>query len=217
MTARKMKRSRHLFIIRPEIIQLADQEEVRATLRDLKEMGLYHLPYNEDVYLQMNSKDFDMSATSDKMVYGPLNGDIEKTKAFLYRDGRAVDLVKEVPGGKSLWMIVSILRDLLIVVLATKNAEKTTTKDKLAHLGIGKSKGRFHYTTTISLPSILPDDPTNPPKGGTKAPHLRRGHIRHQKFGKDNSQEKLIWIAPIFVNADPDFVNQRRAYNILGH
>jgi hypothetical protein len=49
----------------------------------------------------------------------------------------------------------------------------------------------------------------------SKAPHLRRGHIRQrQHYGPGNHFVKKIWIAPVFVNADPDFVNQRAAYNV---
>lgn len=108
------------------------------------------------------------------------------------------------------------LRKLLIVLLATRNAIKTRTKDKLLSLGIGKRKysnDRPIYTTTISLPT-LPNPEHDPiPTGIPKRPHLRRGHIRNQKYGPRLSFTKAIWIEPCFINTDDSFVSPRAAYN----
>jgi hypothetical protein len=80
-----------------------------------------------------------------------------------------------------------LLRALLIVLLATRNVVKTTKQNKLAKLGIGKRnfRNRFDYTTTISFPADLEDDPDHPGSGdwsGTAfapgpypAPALRAG------------------------------------------
>jgi hypothetical protein len=39
-------------------------------------------------------------------------------------------------------------------------------------------------------------------EGNTQiSPHIRRGHFRHQRYGIDNLKIKLIFIAPVFVNA----------------
>lgn len=110
------------------------------------------------------------------------------------------------------------LCNFLIAMLATRNAVKERREDKLAKLGIGKRKykHRFRYTTTISLPrdSEMESDPDHPPGKG-KAPHLRRGHIRrNQRYGPKNAFVRAVWIAPVFVNADPDFVSERGAYNV---
>jgi hypothetical protein len=108
--------------------------------------------------------------------------------------------------------------DFLIAMLATRNTVKRTTVDKLAKLGIGKhkSKHRFTHTTTISLPrpEDIEDDHEHKPTGLHKAPHLRRGHIRHQHYGPKNTYIKRVWIAPVFVNADPYFVSAREGYNV---
>lgn len=108
------------------------------------------------------------------------------------------------------------LRKLLIVLLATRNAIKTRTKDKLLALGIGKRKyanDRPLYTTTISLPRIIESEHDPIPTGIPKRPHLRRGHIRKQKYGPRLSFMKAIWIKPCFINTDDDFVSPRFAYN----
>jgi hypothetical protein len=107
------------------------------------------------------------------------------------------------------------VEQLLIVLLATKNAHKITRVDKLACMGIGtKRHHRFAYTTTISVPTDTKDDEHLATPGKPKRAHLRRGHIRRQRFGPGFEFIKKIWIAPIFVNADEDFVDSRGAYNV---
>lgn len=107
--------------------------------------------------------------------------------------------------------------DLIVALLATRNSVKNRSEDKLAKLGIGKKKykHRYRYTTTISLPDPedMEADTEHPPTGRTVAPHLRRGHIRRQHFGPQRAFVKRIFIEPVFVNADPDFVSTREAYN----
>jgi hypothetical protein len=118
----------------------------------------------------------------------------------------------------ALYGIHNQVRDFIITLLATRNAIKRTTVDKLAKLGIGKKKykHRFTHTTTISLPrpEDMEDDHEHKPTGLHRAPHLRRGHIRHQHYGPKNTYVKRVWIAPVFVNADPDFVSAREGYNV---
>lgn len=112
------------------------------------------------------------------------------------------------------------VRRFLIVMLATRNVRKITNIDKLAKLGIGarrnKVKHRYSHVTTISLPlsEEMEDDHEHKPTGTTKAPHLRRGHVRRQHYGPKNAYIKRTWIEPVFVNADPAFVSSRRAYNV---
>lgn len=107
----------------------------------------------------------------------------------------------------------------LVTLLATRNAVKSRRENKLAKLGIGNKRkvaNRYRYTTTISLPDELPIDDEHKPTGAAKAPHLRRGHIRRQRYGPELKFTKPKWIEPVFVNADPGFVSQRDHYNIGG-
>lgn len=108
------------------------------------------------------------------------------------------------------------LAHILVVLLATKNTVKVTKEHKLAKLGIGAKTGPKSYprVTTISLPSTLEPSKDAPPTGQTRCPHLRRGHQRKQKYGPKLAFTRSIWIEPIFVNADPDFVSTRKAYNL---
>lgn len=101
----------------------------------------------------------------------------------------------------------------LIVALASRNVEKTVKVNKLAKLGIGP-KTAYPRVTTISVSKNLSTDSEHATEGKPKAPHLRRGHIRRQHYGPHNAYLKQIWIEPVFVNADSDFVSQRKAYNL---
>lgn len=218
--------NKQLFILPPGLYRGANAEEIEATANGLAEMDLFHLPYERDVYVQMAWSD--CISHQGKLVefsphifavVGPLGkGQVADVvlintkslaRASLIND--PLDVVGEANA------VIKQVTALLIVMLATRNVVKTTKQNKLAKLGIGKKNWRsqFAYTTTISLPADLDDDPDRPPTGTTKAPHLRRGHIRRQHFGPDNQYEKKIWVASVFVNADPNFVNKRGAYNIV--
>lgn len=108
------------------------------------------------------------------------------------------------------------LRKILIVLLGTKNIVKTRTKDKLLSMGIGTKKNNHRplYTTTITLPRPEHMETEGPHIPGlSKRPHLRRGHKRNQKYGPKLQFVKPIWIEPVFINADEDFVSARTAYN----
>lgn len=51
-----------------------------------------------------------------------------------------------------------------------------------------------------------------PPQGGTKRPHMRRGHWHHYWRGKDGQKELVLhWVLPIFVNGnDPQYDSPAR-------
>lgn len=132
--------------------------------------------------------------------------------------GRAYDLLKVVDQDERAAVASSArsIRKILIVLLATRNITKERTKDKLLSMGIGTKKNNYRplYTTTLTLPRAVTKDDGQPASvGAMKRPHLRRGHIRHQKYGPKLAFTKLIWIEPCFINADEDFVSTRSAYN----
>lgn len=106
----------------------------------------------------------------------------------------------------------------LIVLLNTRNAVKTTKHRKCVGLGIGRKPGAYEYTTTITLPRVIEEDETGEAapggNGASKKPHLRRGHPRRQRFGPNWQFSEVRWIEPVFVNADPDWVDKRKAYNV---
>lgn len=110
--------------------------------------------------------------------------------------------------------------DMLITLLATRNAVKNVEHNSRLKRGLSSaskpgSTRRYEYVTTISVPREMEDDPEHAGiTGQAKAPHLRRGHVRRQHHGPRNVMVKSIWVAPVFVNADREWVSQRRAYNV---
>lgn len=109
--------------------------------------------------------------------------------------------------------------NLLIALLATRNARKETKVHKLAKLGIGKKRldAQYEYTTTISPPAAaeeLPDDEEHPPTGRTVCPHLRRAHVKGVRFGPKHQFLKSKLIHATFVNADKEWTKTRVAYNV---
>lgn len=137
---------------------------------------------------------------------------------LIHPGGRAYDMGKilEPSESKSAQDAAKAIRKILIVLLATRNIVKERTKDKLLAMGIGSRKNNFRplYTTTLSLPKTVTRDDGQPANvGSPRRPHLRRGHIRHQKYGPRLAFTKLIWIEPCFINADENFVSERSAYN----
>lgn len=249
-----------LFILEPGLWQGAAEEDIVATCSGLREMGLYHLPYERvTVRLPANEvmskggkpvsaeegrglfcdltigeetgqirivgynseADYALDVTND--ILAPVVDWSEKAKIEWVE--KAERDLAEKGGGPRAARLEAIRRatvDFLIAMLATRNVVKTRTENKLAKLGIGqrKYKNRYRYTTTITLPrpEDMESDSEHPPTGAAKAPHLRRGHIRRQHYGPQRAFIKKIWIEPVFVNADPDFVSQRGAYNVSkGH
>jgi len=103
----------------------------------------------------------------------------------------------------------------LLVAMAAKNSIRTTKENKLMKLGIGKKKDdKYRYTTTITIGKITETEGTGGGGGWTVRPHLRRGHIREQRYGPNRQYSKKVFIQPVFVNASEDFINERKAYNV---
>lgn len=100
----------------------------------------------------------------------------------------------------------------LIVFLRAKCAKKETEIDKLAKLGIGQNKGRYHSTTTIGIDyATVPDGHS----GKSPRPHLRAGHVRRQRFGAELALIKPIFIEPTWVNLDNGEPLIRDHYNVV--
>lgn len=121
-----------------------------------------------------------------------------------------------VPGPKRYKAQYTAIFATLIVLLATKNAQKDRVENK-PNSNSAKQRNasnNFAYTTTIRIGKIT----ENCSSGGTGSPmrpHLRRGHVRNQRYGEGRREIKQIFIAPVFINADKEYVeSQRIAYKI---
>jgi hypothetical protein len=85
-------------------------------------------------------------------------------------------------------------------------------------MGIGKRTKPHRYVTRLLLPQDVfvntgQTDREHSDRQPSR-PHLRRGHIRQQRYGHGLTEQKPIWIAPTFVNADEEFVSPRGAYRL---
>ncbi len=111
--------------------------------------------------------------------------------------------------------VSSFLNHTLLALLATKNAEKTTEKVKKHGPKSRKRPREYDYITTIKIGKITETMRSEGDGRGSVRPHLRRGHIRNQRVGKGLSEVKPIFIAPCFINADENWINnQRKEYRI---
>jgi hypothetical protein len=102
----------------------------------------------------------------------------------------------------------------LTVLLATKNAEKKRVKNtsRSASHKQRQASRLFGYTTTIRIGKIT-ENYSSGGAGSPMRPHLRRGHVRHQRIGEGRKETKKIFISPVFVNADKGWIeSQRKAY-----
>ena len=105
----------------------------------------------------------------------------------------------------------------LLVALATKNIVRKNGPSRMAKQVIKPTaiKRDYEYTTTLTIGKVVGSERTEGDTGGWKVrPHLRRGHIREQRYGPNNQLLKKVFIQPVFVNAADGVMSQRKAYNV---
>lgn len=230
------------FQLSSELFRALTSEEVDATYADLVELKLANPPYEEfdllipesEVLLIVDEKGegcadyMDDIKTANKnmrfrylkdgdvslFMYGRPKGELPGYHSFFgVMDNITHGQYKEIYEER-VEKVANELMHLLIVLLATKNIVKSVKESKLMKLGIG-NKEKNQYTTTLKIGEITEKtDTPSTPTGVTRRPHLRRGHIRRQHHGPRNEMIRTIWIAPIFVNADPNWIGERTAYNV---
>lgn len=250
-----MNNKRQLFVILGETVAALSFDEVDATVKLLKENGLFSLPFDTiDVRIHGDCIATFSPEIADRPETDPLlaKGFILKhkdhyitnfgkkfwcefrninlshfnyQKMAILEKGNALgytpyerDLTDSKKYGERYCPKErerDLIAELLIVLLSTRNIVKTTKRDKLAALGIGKSKHKHEYVTTISLPHDLESDPDHVPQPGQpKCPHLRRAHMRSQHYGPKNALIKRILVPAVIVNSDKEWTKTRTAYNL---
>lgn len=231
------KYPRQCFALSSEVMAAASQKEVEATFKDMEELGIAKPPYPEFDIL-MKARDV-FAAESDQWEHSP---EFKASDVIVrYHSGETVDVLFDWKDGYPIHSLFNLNQDqkldlsperygkflksiirnsrgyykLLITLLATRNVEKLTVVNKLAKLGIGKNKDRSWYTTTLKIGHITETIyERGEPTGRTVRAHLRRGHKRNQRWGPGFQFSRVVFIEPMFINADEHFVSDRTAYNV---
>lgn len=119
-------------------------------------------------------------------------------------------------------MAADAFLDTLLVLLATRNIEKEILesprryKDPSSSGGVKQIRNKdYQYITTIKIGKITETLRSSATSRGPVRAHLRRGHIRNQRFGEGLKEVKQVFIQPVFVNADEGWIeNQRKEYRV---
>ena len=231
---------RQLFILDDQVWDSMSFDDVENTMNDMKTLGIDKPPCrNFDVLTKMSvvnrifeqfvgrkpsgnnhTQHFEMKwrySFNKDLTESPChllacfnNDGIWHDFLFNVTNKNDLDEMTKWGDGCGLWVLAY-----LIVALSAKNSAKTVKENKLMKLGIGKKKeGKYRYTTTVTIGRITETEGTGEGGGWTVRPHLRRGHIREQRYGPNRQYSKKVFIQPIFVNAVEGFVDQRKAYNV---
>jgi hypothetical protein len=228
---------KQLFMIDTHVWDSVNRDAIYDTAIALQELNLLKPPYAEfDIKAVINSKALSMVFTGVPEKLEPPTSTLWFRYSVNLEDGsykekiRAGDefytideiVVYKHPkeaeravAKEEIKRISEFLITALIVLLLTKNAEKTTEKIKKHGPKSRKRPREYDYITTIKIGKITETQRGDGDGQSSVRPHLRRGHIRNQRVGKGLSEVKPIFIQPCFINADESWINnQRKEYRI---
>lgn len=210
-----------LFELSPSIIQqvVAMKPEDRAKmLADMQEAGVLRLPYDR-IAVRFWWPDIQKVAPAIFVTFFP-EGEVKildkpisdtvitKRKELLiflettkkYRDKFEENAVA----------FCGIVLTVLVISLATRNTVKNTERNTRIHNKHKQSKEQFRgpngaiYISHTRIEAPRVEDMVQEHDGGTKRPHLRRGHAHTVTFGIRHREREVRWFPAIFVNGDPN-------------
>ena len=227
-----------LFKIAANIFESVTFDDVQKTAADMEQLGIYKPPFDE-FYIQGNWKFIynllqigtDNSLKEMRSDENPGVTDLifhyrydgKYMHAYILRSFNGVDFIdvpQEMLEGDdrawSEWVAFATVK-LLVVLLATKNIKKEvqTCNKPNSRNRRERKLSQYSSVTTISIGKITETMRSVGAHGGSVRPHLRRGHIRSQPFGKGRSETKKIFIQPMFINADQGWIDAQKEYRVV--
>lgn len=113
--------------------------------------------------------------------------------------------------------VVERVRDVLVVLLASRGIRKEVTSNYSKARALMRKPQKPNADTVTTYLHLSERRPSEG-RGGTHAAprmHMRRGHRREQRYGKGNLLTRQVFIEPVWINADADFMVTRTAYKIV--
>jgi len=226
-----------LFKIASNIFDSLTMEDINQTALDMQELGLYQPPFDA-FYIQVKTRFMENLASAyykSEVRYGlgiktemmfkyvMMDAHVRMTP-FFSLDGKEFGTLShdEVEGmgpqaEKQLTWFGHTISKVLTVLLATKNIEKDveacnkpTSRNRRE-----RTLSKYSSVTTIRIGKITETMRSIGGSGSSVRPHLRRGHIRHQHYGKGNTELKKIFIQPMFINADQGWIDGQKEYRVV--
>jgi len=226
-----------MFKISSDVWESLSIDDIDQTASDMFELGIYHPPFNS-FYIHAKVRfmeklaeaawrkklDYYLPIRMEMVFLCVVDGSHGKAVPLLSRNGIdffPLNEAKMAVAGPEVrrqfsWMSTYVVK-ILVVLLATKNIEKEVEICNKPNSRNRRERtiSKYSSVTTIRVGKVTETVRSSNNSGGPVRAHLRRGHIRHQHYGKNNSEVKKIFIQPVFVNADQGWIDGQKEYRVV--
>lgn len=226
-----------LFNISADVFNSLVFEDVKKTAKDMYDLGILEPPFN-NFFIKVKFRfaqnllssfygmhpEATANLRSEFLFKYHFKGELLSVFYYMSKDGRdffdpqdfGLDMSENSQNMKYFKFIADATFNLLAVLLATKNIKKDVEACNKPNSRNRRERqlSKYSSVTTISIGKIT-ETMRSSGNGGPVRPHLRRGHIRHQHYGKGNAEVKKIFIQPTFINADQGWIDGQREYRVV--